>query len=142
RRRRPLDERQLAIELGVDLHQPLFVASSGTGLTDVRHSILLPHMVAQRAALHPSHGKSIDERTPHAVPHAVLRYAVPARPVADRDLTYGAPLHLDQRRQETMHPREQGQRLHGLGSERLERAAGIANHLAVEAIAHAIRDAA
>src|SRR6266513_3874864 len=52
--RRALDQRQLTVQLGIDLREPLLVRAIDSG-----HLELLPHAVPQRTALHPAHRKRV-----------------------------------------------------------------------------------
>src|SRR2546427_3947284 len=103
---------------------------------------LLPYPAAHRPPLHPAHREGVGERPEHPVPHPVLRPAEAARPVAHRHLADPPPLHLDQRRQEAMHPIEQRQLARGVRAECLQGAPGIADRLPVQPVAHAVGDPA
>src|SRR5438445_2379961 len=72
-------------------------------LTCSRRSNVILHLVAQLAPLHPAHSQQVHERRKEPVADAVFRIAVPARPMADRDLPHTEPLHLQERRQEPVH---------------------------------------
>src|SRR3989449_7493405 len=78
----------------------------------------------------------------YAVPHPVLRLPEAPGPVVHGHFGDLPPLHPDERGQEPVHAVEQRQRAQRLGAKRLERAAGIADRLAVEPVAHAIGDTA
>jgi hypothetical protein len=56
------------------------------------------------AAFHPSHGKEIDEGSPHAVSNIIFRLSKFPRVMENRDLDDSISLHLDQGRKKPMHP--------------------------------------
>ncbi len=54
-------------------------------------------------ALHPAHRQGVGKRSPHPVPHAVLRRAEAPGPMLHGDLRYRAAVQLHQGRQEAVH---------------------------------------
>src|SRR5256885_12669158 len=69
-------------------------------------------------------------------------YTTLFRSVPHGNLDHRPAPHSDEGRQEAVHAVEQRQGAHRVGPERLERAAGVANRLAIQAVAHTVRDAA
>ena len=61
--------------------------------------------------------------------------------VRHRDLGDGEPLHLDERRQEPVHPVEELQVLDALASERAIGAAGVTDRVVRQLVPHPVRDA-
>src|SRR5206468_9317520 len=61
-----------------------------------RRSNVILHLVAQLAPLHPADGEQVHERRQEPVADPVLRFAVAAGTVADRDLPDAEPLHLEE----------------------------------------------
>src|SRR3989442_516145 len=105
-----------------------------------RRSNIILHLVAQLAPLHPAHGQQVHERRQEPVADAVLRFTMAAGPVPDRNLLHPEPFHLQESRQEAVHPVVEHQTLEGRPAERLERAAGVGDRLVAQPVANVVGD--
>src|SRR5262245_43809034 len=96
------------------------------------------HLVPQPARFHPAHGEKVREGPEDAVPHAVLAGPRDPRPVIHGDLDDAPSFDPDQRGEEPVHPVPELDRREGVRPEGLQRAAGIDDVVAGDAVANPV----
>src|SRR6476660_4071742 len=93
-------------------------------------SRLLLELIAKRALLQPAHGQQVGHRPQESIEDVVMRLALRPRAIVHRNLRDGAPVHLDERREETVHAVEASDLRQAFATERLESAAGVLDDFA------------